>query len=383
MDETTKTRLRSKDPDEFLAGCWSLLHEVATGPSFRHVPHFQLNVTQIIQGAGLVGPTTDPEFQALHKRIEDATAILLLRGFLTLDPTQVYLRFAPGAAKASADDVLRGWPPDHLSVDRFDLSSWTDATLATYFKLSVRTFEAHVPEAALFFLGGAGERLVDVGIERVKHLATKAAPIKAGDRCAFLFETLDKAIKAKAMKLPVDELAALLQRGDHPITIGGRMSLDLEKTARIRPLFNVTVFQVHKRPGETVRKGDNILTVESTDLGTAKNNYLTQIANLEVAATTYRREALLRMRHATTDVDYENARSAFRQAAVALMAAREQCMLMGVRPQELEELRGELYSEVLNFARAKADAPRAVGDPGLLTFPEVVRRLLEVVAAVT
>lgn len=161
----------------------------------------------------------------------------------------------------------------------------------------------------------------------------------------------EKALEVKTVK-------AVLQRGDHPLTIGGKISLDLEKTARIRPLYNVTIYRVHKHAGEHVKKDDEILTVESTDLGTAKNNYLQAIANLEVAATTYRREALLRLHRATTDVDYENARSAFRQAAVALMGAREQCLLMGLRPFELEELRKELNGEVLSFARPRIEIPK-------------------------
>jgi multidrug efflux pump subunit AcrA (membrane-fusion protein) len=167
--------------------------------------------------------------------------------------------------------------------------------------------------------------------------------------------------------LDVKLVRAVRQRGDHPLTLGGKISLDLEKTARIRPLYNVTVYKVWKHAGERVQKNDDILTVESTDLGTAKNNYLQAIANLEVAATTYRRESLLRMRHATTDVDFENARSGFRQAAVALMASREQCLLMGVRPFELDDLRKELNDEVLSIARpnvaARPDGTKVYGQP--------------------
>jgi len=165
----------------------------------------------------------------------------------------------------------------------------------------------------------------------------------------------EKALEVKLVK-------AVLERGDHPLTLGAKISLDLEKTARIRPLYNVVIYKVEKHAGERVKKDDVILTVESTDLGTAKNNYLTQIANLEVAATTYRREALLRVRHATTEVDYENARSSFRQAAVALIAAREQCLLMGLRPSELEDLRRELNDEITSWvlpeSRADGKDPR-------------------------
>lgn len=244
------------------------------------------------------------------------------------------------------------------------------AASATPVKRSLGTVFAAATLAVSFGLAV----VIMVAPEKLGSLAPKAlqAVSASGSEDAKLQPTAPGDIVLEPEQeraLDVRTVKALFQRGDHPIALGGRVSLDLEKTSRIRPLYNVTVYQVHKRPGELVKKGDAILTVESTDLGTAKNNYLTQIANLEVAATTYRREALLRLRHATTDVDYENARSGFRQAAVALMAAREQCLLMGVRPQELEELRHELYSEVLSLAKPLSNTSDPEhGEPGVTSM---------------
>jgi cobalt-zinc-cadmium efflux system membrane fusion protein len=132
------------------------------------------------------------------------------------------------------------------------------------------------------------------------------------------------------------------KKGDHPIVTGGKVSLDIEHTARVRPLLSSIIYEVKKRAGDEVRKGDELLVVESTDLGDVKNNYLTALANLEVAAETYKREALLRLGRATTETDYHNARAAFRTAAVACEAAREKCLLLGVRPNEIEDLEREL-----------------------------------------
>jgi cobalt-zinc-cadmium efflux system membrane fusion protein len=136
--------------------------------------------------------------------------------------------------------------------------------------------------------------------------------------------------------------AAPLKKGDHPIITGGKVSLDLEHTARIRPLLNSTIYEVKKRAGDEVKKGDELLVVESTDLGDAKNNYLTALANLEVAAETYKREALLRVTQATTETDYHNARAGFMTAVVAAEAAREKCLLLGVRGVEIAALEQEL-----------------------------------------
>lgn len=132
------------------------------------------------------------------------------------------------------------------------------------------------------------------------------------------------------------------KKGDHPIVTGGKVSVDIEHTARVRPLLSSIIYEVKKRAGDEVRKGDELLVVESTDLGDAKNNYLTALANLEVAAETYKREALLRLGRATTETDYHNARAAFRTAAVACESAREKCLLLGVRPNEIEDLEREL-----------------------------------------
>lgn len=142
--------------------------------------------------------------------------------------------------------------------------------------------------------------------------------------------------------LDVKTVPARRVRGDHPMVTGGKVSLDLEHTARVRPLLNSIIYEVRKRAGDVVKKGDELLVVESTDLGDAKNNYLSALANLEVAAETYRREALIRVGQGTTETDYHNARAAFRTAAVTVEAAREKCLLLGVSARELDALEQEL-----------------------------------------
>ena len=158
--------------------------------------------------------------------------------------------------------------------------------------------------------------------------------------------------------LDVKTVVAVRKTGDHPILTGGKVSLDIERTARVRPLLNSVIFEVKKHAGDSVKKGEELLVVESTDLGDAKNNYLTALANLEVAADTYRREALIRVAQATTETDYQNARAGFRTAVVAAEAAREKCLLLGVRGTELEELEKELpLAPTLSDGHGEEPAP--------------------------
>src|SRR5262249_3685044 len=82
--------------------------------------------------------------------------------------------------------------------------------------------------------------------------------------------------------------------------------------------------------------------VESTELGDQKNAYLAALANLELAAESYRREALLRVSRATTEADYMAARAQFRTSIVATEAAREKLLLLGVRGVEIDALAEEL-----------------------------------------
>jgi multidrug efflux pump subunit AcrA (membrane-fusion protein) len=156
--------------------------------------------------------------------------------------------------------------------------------------------------------------------------------------------------------LDVKLVVAKLLRGDHPIVSGGKVSLDIERTARVRPLLNSIIYEVKKHAGDEVKKGDELLVVESTDLGDAKNNYLTALANLDVAAETYKREALLRATRATTDNDYHAARAGFRTAVVATEAARQKCLLLGVLGRELDALEGELPTPTVREDSLEGDS---------------------------
>jgi cobalt-zinc-cadmium efflux system membrane fusion protein len=175
----------------------------------------------------------------------------------------------------------------------------------------------------------------------------RESPARAQDgaRSTATLRTLAREIaltEAQEKALDVRTVVAARRSGDHPLVTGGKVSLDIEHTARVRPLVGSTIYEVKKHAGDEVRKGDDLLVVESTDLGDAKNGYLTALANLEVAAEAYRREAVLRASRATTESDYYNARGAFRTSVVAAEATREKCLLLGVRSSELGELEAEL-----------------------------------------
>ena len=49
-----------------------------------------------------------------------------------------------------------------------------------------------------------------------------------------------------------------------------------EHVIRIRPRFECLVERVHVKPGQTVKNGDALVDVFSTDLATAKNDYQTK-----------------------------------------------------------------------------------------------------------
>jgi cobalt-zinc-cadmium efflux system membrane fusion protein len=188
------------------------------------------------------------------------------------------------------------------------------------------------------------------GKPAVAQETPKPAPEKLGPREAALTAEQEKALGLRVV--PASRV-----RGDHKLVTGGKVSLDIEHTARVRPLLNSTIYEVTKHAGEQVVKGEDLMVVEATDLGDAKNAYLSAVANLELAAETYRREGLLRAKHATTDTDYFNARAAFRTALVSAQATREKCLLFGVRSQELAELEAELRFAVPNGAPPASDEP--------------------------
>lgn len=166
--------------------------------------------------------------------------------------------------------------------------------------------------------------------------------------------------------LDVKTAIARRARGDHPLVTGGKVGLDLDSTVRVRPLVASTIHDVRKHPGEEVKKGDVIFVLESTDLGDAKNGWLTARASLDLASETYLREAKLREQRATTDADYFAARAAFRTARIAVESARQRCFLLGVRQEDLDELERAASPDVAPGDRAAEREVAAArrSDPG-------------------
>jgi hypothetical protein len=69
----------------------------------------------------------------------------------------------PHSTRLSQTFTAPAWTAllDALSPPFAAPAGW-DATLAAYFRLAIETFNAAVPEAALFFIGGAAERLIEL-----------------------------------------------------------------------------------------------------------------------------------------------------------------------------------------------------------------------------
>jgi cobalt-zinc-cadmium efflux system membrane fusion protein len=186
----------------------------------------------------------------------------------------------------------------------------------------------------LIFAGVGGASLLAV---RLGHMAragevASAVPVSAekpGETT--LTEEQERALDVKCKVVRA-------KRGDHPLQTGGKVSLDLDHTVRVRTLVTSVLTEVCKHPGELVAKDDPLFVLESTDLGDARNAYRTARAMLEVAAKTYAREASLRAKRATTESDFLAAFAGFRTASITAEAALQKCLLLGVSPQDLDTL---------------------------------------------
>jgi hypothetical protein len=167
--------------DEILARCWEAVLQREKAPE-RNLRAFQRNDLMDCARAW----SRDDE------RAEGVVGEMVARGLIySVNPGTAF-RAIPSAKRLSPEDVRRGWPPEHVDLARFPQVATWEPTLLTYFRLAVRTHAANVPEAALFFLGGASERLVDLVAEKMTSLdrGKWKKCTKVGAKIELLIDTL-------------------------------------------------------------------------------------------------------------------------------------------------------------------------------------------------
>lgn len=114
------------------------------------------------------------------------------------------------------------------------------------------------------------------------------------------------------------------------LNVTGTVSPDISRELPVLSLANGRVVALHVRLGDTVRKGQLIMEVQSPDVATAFNGYLKAVNDQHLTAVVLERDKLLYDKGAIAQSQLEIAQNGDDDAKADLKAAEQQLRILGV-----------------------------------------------------
>jgi membrane fusion protein, heavy metal efflux system len=144
-----------------------------------------------------------------------------------------------------------------------------------------------------------------------------------------------------ADRFPV--VAATQYAATSTINVTGTVNPDVSRTIPVISIASGRVIAIHTQIGATVKKGQLLMEVQSTDISNAFQNYLKAVNDERLAHTQDERAKLLYDKGAIAKSQVEIADDGEQDAKTALTAAEQQLQFLGVDPAH-PSLTAKVYS---------------------------------------
>jgi cobalt-zinc-cadmium efflux system membrane fusion protein len=131
--------------------------------------------------------------------------------------------------------------------------------------------------------------------------------------------------QVKDAKLAIAPLAE--QEVGGAIVTSGKVTFDDLRVSHVFSPVTGRVIKIEAQPGQRVKKGAPLATIDSPDVGTAFSDFAKAQADLFASEHEYKRQAELYKEHATPQKDYETAEDNFRKARAELSRAQSKVRL--------------------------------------------------------
>lgn len=125
-------------------------------------------------------------------------------------------------------------------------------------------------------------------------------------------------------------VAAVVREVYHTLDATGAVSPDVSRELPVLSLANGRVINLRVRLGDTVRKGQPIMEVQSPDISAAFANYIKSVNDEHLASITLQRDKGLFDKGAIAQTQLEFAENAEQDAQALLTAAGQQLRILGV-----------------------------------------------------
>lgn len=152
------------------------------------------------------------------------------------------------------------------------------------------------------------------------------APTAEGATADGAITMTDAQIRANGIGLDVAGPAAIQER----LHLPAQVKVDAERSVAIAAPVAGLVQAVRVSPGAVVKKGDPLVLLQSPDIAQWRAEQASALARLELARTVFQREQALWEQRISARQDLDQARTALREAEIAVQAARQRLSALGI-----------------------------------------------------
>lgn len=122
------------------------------------------------------------------------------------------------------------------------------------------------------------------------------------------------------------------------IAVPGRIAVNANAQAKIVPKLSGTAARIEKQLGDTVKKGDLLVSIESREIADAKAEYLASWRAEELARSISEREERLWKQKVTAEQDYLTAKNTQQAAQIKLDLAHQKLHAIGLEDDDIKAL---------------------------------------------
>jgi cobalt-zinc-cadmium efflux system membrane fusion protein len=156
----------------------------------------------------------------------------------------------------------------------------------------------------------------------------------------------------------------------------GSVTPDVSRELPVLSLANGRVVALRVRLGDTVRKGQPVMDVQSPDISAAFGNYLKAVSDEHLSKVTLERDKLLFDKGAIAQTQLEAAENAEQDAQALLTASEQQLRILGVdknKPSDTVTIHAPISGVVIaqNATAAAAAGVTYAGSTGSLTIADL------------
>lgn len=160
------------------------------------------------------------------------------------------------------------------------------------------------------------------------------------------------------------------------LAVTGTINPDISREIPVISLANGRVVNVRVRLGDTVRKGQSVMQVESTDVSGAFNSYVKALNDERLAHIQLDRARVLFEKGANSKSQVEIAENSEQDAVAALNAADQQLRILGVdknHPSALVDVRSPTNGIIIaqNVTNASAAGTNLSGTPNAFMIADL------------